>query len=127
MRIDPNAAAAGRVIKSDSSRGWLKIFGRIFGVDATLDRVQPRGRMRDVWRERLTGGDPNLFLHQITTVNFFRDGVFDLDTGVHLDEIEMSILIDEKFNRAGILVADGFREFDRGISHFLAQPRVHER
>src|ERR1700693_860352 len=40
VRIDPNAAATGRVIKSDSSRGWLKIFGRIFGVDATLDRVQ---------------------------------------------------------------------------------------
>src|ERR1700724_1527460 len=127
MRIYPNAAATGRVVKSDSSRGWLKIFGRILGVDATLDRVEPRGRVRDVWRERLTGGDPNLFLYQITTVNLFRDGVFNLDAGIHLDEIEMSIRIDEKLNRASILVGDGFREFDRGISHFLAQPRVHKR
>ena len=83
--------------------------------------------MRDVGRERLTGGDPDLFLYQITTVNLFRDGVFDLDTGIHLDEIEMSIRINQKLNRARILVADGFREFDRGISHFLAKPRVHKR
>ena len=106
VRIDPHPAAAGRVIKHDPARRRLEIFGRILGVDPALDGVQARCGMRDVWRERLTGRDADLFLHQIAAVNLLRDRVFDLQPGVHLHEIKMSIFADQKFNGAGILVAD---------------------
>ena len=52
------------------------------------------------------GGDADLFFHQIASVNLFRDRVFYLDAGVHLDKIKMPILIYEELDRAHIFVSD---------------------
>ena len=106
MGIDANTAAPRRVVKSDSSGRWFKIPHRIFGVNATLDRVEPRGRMRDVRGKRLTRSDANLLLDQVATVNLFRDGVLHLNASIHLDEVKVPNGIDEKFDRPGIFITD---------------------
>ena len=35
-----------------------------------------------------SGGDPNLFRHQIDPSHQLGHGMFDLDTGVHFEEVE---------------------------------------
>ena len=83
--------------------------------------------MGNVRRERLPGGDTNLFFDQVAPINFFRNRVFHLDPGVHFDEIKMPLLIDKKLDRAGIFVTDRFGQLHGNVPHFLAKPRRHER
>src|SRR5262249_2380300 len=106
MRVNSNSASARRIIKIDAARRWLKIVGRIFGIDTAFDRMQSRDRVRDMRRERFTSGDADLLLYEIAAVNFLRDGVFHLDARGHLHEIKALVLIDQKLNRACIFVAD---------------------
>ena len=44
-------------------------------------------------RQVAAGGDPDLLQHEIDVGNAFGDGMFDLDAGVHLDEIELAVLV----------------------------------
>src|SRR5207247_11266079 len=127
MRVDSNATAAGRVIKSYPAWRRLKIFLWIFGVDAALDGMQARSCMRDVRGKRFSGSNANLFFDQVTSINLFRDRVFHLDARIHLDEIKMPILIDEELDRARIFVSDRLGQLHGCIAHFLAKPRRHQR
>ena len=68
--------------------------------------MQPRHCVRDVRRKVLASSDADLFLHEITPVHFLSNCVFHLDTGVHLHEIKAPVLIDQKFNRACILITN---------------------
>ena len=82
------------------------------------ERASGRG---DVRRECVAGRDLDLLLHEIAAVDFLGDRVLHLDAGVHLDEVIVALVIDQELHRAGIHVADRFRELDRGVAHFLAQ------
>ena len=126
VRVDPNAAAARRVVKINPARRWLKIFGRIFSVNPALNSVQPRLGMSDMFGKRLARCNPDLLLDQVAPVNLLGNSMLDLNPRVHLDKIKMSILIDEKLNRPRIFVTDGFGKFDGGISHFSAKSRRHQ-
>ena len=46
------------------------------------------------------------------------DRVLDLQAGVHLEEEELAVLIDE-LDGAGVVVADGLGGLDRGLAHRL--------
>ena len=52
--------------------------------------------------ERLAAGDTDLFLDQVDAGHLLRDGVFDLDAGVHLEDIVFLVAIDEEFDGAGV-------------------------
>jgi hypothetical protein len=71
-----------------------------------LDGVQPRFRACDMRRKRLARGDADLFLYEVASINFLRDGVLHLDARVHFHEVKVPGLIDQKFNRSRILVPD---------------------
>ena len=45
-------------------------------------------------------------------------GMLDLQAGVHLEEEELAVLIDE-LDRAGVVVADGLGRLDRRLAHRL--------
>src|SRR4029453_13580034 len=127
MRIDSNAAAAGRVIKIYPAWRRLKILLRGLGVDAAFDGRQSRSCMRDVGGKLFPGGDADLFFHQVAPVNLFRDRVFYLDARVHFDEIKTPLLIYEELDRAHIFVSDLFGQFTGRLSYFLSKPRRHQR
>ncbi|MOA34332.1 hypothetical protein D3C78_1557000 [compost metagenome] len=46
-------------------------------------------------RQRLTGSDTQLLFDQIHTGDHFGNRVFHLDTGVHFNEIELAVFIQE--------------------------------
>jgi hypothetical protein len=51
-------------------------------------------------RHRFAGGDADLLAHQIDAEDRLGHRVFDLQTGVHLDEVELAVLVEE-LDRAG--------------------------
>ncbi len=55
--------------------------------------------------EFLAGGDAYLLAHQIDVADHFGHRMLDLQAGVHLDEGELAVLIEE-FQRAGVAVAE---------------------
>ncbi len=69
-------------------------------------------------RQRLAAGDADLPLDEIDAGDHLGDRVLDLEAGVHLEEEELAVLIDE-LDRAGVVVADGLGDLDRGLAHRL--------
>ncbi len=55
-------------------------------------------------RQAIALGDANLLAHQVDVRNHFGHRMFDLKPGVHLDEIEFAVLVEE-FDRAGAAIA----------------------
>ena len=59
------------------------------------------------WRERqrLAGGDADLLAHEVDAGDQLGDRVLDLEAGVHLDEVELAVLVQE-LEGAGAAVAE---------------------
>ena len=70
--------------------------------------------------EFFTGGDAYLLLHQVDTGNHFCHRMFDLNTGVHFDEIKLTGFI-KKFKGACTAIANLATGFSAAITNFLYQ------
>ena len=86
----------------------------------------PRDGIEHVVRERLPRGDLELLLDQVAAVDFLRDGMLDLDAGVHLHEVKIAVVVDQELDGAGVLVVDRLGQGDRGLAHALAQLFRHD-
>ncbi len=67
----------------------------------------------------------DLRAHQINARDPLGNGVFDLDAGVHLDEIILAALIHEELQRAGVYVFDVFGDFHGVRADLFAQLLGH--
>ena len=120
---------AGRAVGVNLAVIGHEFVCRIFGGDAALQRVAvaaesppARGRfdLRAVQLEPLR--DLNLAAHQVDAGDHFGDGVLHLDARVHLDEIPFAgIGIDQKFDRAGVVVAGRARQLHGGVGQIAAR------
>src|SRR5829696_1439647 len=92
--------------------------GGVLGVDADLDAVTalqgPHLVLRH--RQRLAGGDADLPLDEVDAGHDLGDGVLHLQAGVHLQEEELAVLVDE-LDGAGVVVTDGLGGLDGGRTH----------
>ena len=75
--------------------------------------------------ERVAGRDPQLIGDEVTTGDEFRDGVFDLESRVHLEEGGRAVGIDEELARARADIPDRARQPDRGRAKGPARLRIH--
>ena len=46
-------------------------------------------------RQVAAGGDADLLQHEVDVGDHLGDGMLDLDAGVHLDEVELAVLVEE--------------------------------
>ena len=69
--------------------------------------------------QRKTLCDQNLRTDQVNTRNLFRDGVFHLNTGIHLNEINGLVLVDQELYSTGIVVINTLAYADGIIINFL--------
>ena len=92
--------------------------GRVLGVDPHLDGVAAALGEDLVLghRQRLAGGDADLPLDEVDPGDRLGDRVLDLQPGVHLEEEELAVLVDE-LDGAGVVVADGAAGLDRRCAH----------
>src|SRR5699024_5295977 len=70
--------------------------------------------------EFLASCDADLFLDQINTGDHFSDGVLDLNAGVHFNEEELAVFIQE-FERTGTTVINFPACFDTAVTDALDQ------
>ncbi len=86
-----------------------KVVVGIFGVDAGFNRVAAHGEFFLPERQGLTGGDAQLPFDKVEAGDHFGDRVFDLQARVHLHEVEVAVVIEQKFDSARADVADRAR------------------
>src|SRR5262249_51546874 len=90
---------------------------RVLGVDAALDGVSVELYVALFDGKRAAGGHPDLLENQIDVGDYLRPRVLDLNSRVHLGEIEFAVFV-EKLDGAAPEIADlahGFR--DRFADH----------
>src|SRR5450830_1697511 len=119
MRVHAHARAARRVPGRDAPRrrGELE---RVLGVDAALDGMAGQHHVALAEAQLLAAGDTDLFLHDVDAGDHFRDRVFHLHARVHLDEVELAVLVQE-LERAGAAVADLAAGFGAAVADLLDQ------
>jgi len=98
---------------------------RVLGIQPALESVSARHNLALGERQRPPGGDLDLQADEIEARDRFRHRVLDLKPRVHLEEIEAAVLVEQKLDRAGIGVADRFRDGGRRRGHLRAQRRRH--
>ncbi len=59
----------------------------------------------------------NLQMNEVVAGDEFGDGMLDLEAGVHLEEVEILVVVDEEFDGAGVGVTGGLRQTDGGFAH----------
>ena len=110
MRIETDAGAARRVVLADlAGRGHEG--PRVLGVDAALDRMSAELDVVLRQPQRLAVGDADHLADQVDAGDHLGHRVLDLDAGVHLDEVELPVLV-EKLEGAGAAVADALAGLD---------------
>ena len=87
--IRTHARASGQGHGLDQAGARHEVVVGIFRIDAKFQRVADEVNvvLRDV--ELLTGGDPQLLTHQVHSGDGLGDGVFYLNTRVHLNESDL--------------------------------------
>src|ERR1035441_10354074 len=118
VAVDANAGAAGRMPELDrSGRGHER--ARILGVDAAFDGVAAELHIGLRVGQLLAGRDRELRLDQIDTGNQFGHRMFDLNPRIHLNEIELAILVQE-LERARTAITDRAARLDAALTHLPA-------
>ena len=77
--------------------------------------------------QRLVVGYKNLLFHQVHAHHFFRDGMLHLQTRIHFEEVEVPVLVHQKFNGTRTRIVYGLGGGNRLLSHLLAQLWRQER
>ena len=78
-------------------------------------------------RQLLARRDADHLLDEVDAGHEFGYRMLDLQPGVHLEEIEVAVLVDDELDRAGALVIDGLRQRHRLPAHGAARLLVDER
>ncbi len=65
--------------------------------------------------------------HQVLAGDQFGDRVFDLQAGIHLQEVEATILAEKKLDGAGAHVVDRGRGLHRRLAHGATQVGIEHR
>src|SRR5690606_39306786 len=90
----------------------------VLGVDPELEGVAAGANLAQV--QLLAGGYADLPLDEVHAGHHLRDGVLHLEAGVHLEEVEVALLVEEELDGAGVDVAARPRRSQRGFPDSLA-------
>ena len=99
----------------------------VLGVEPDLDRVA--ARVEVVLDERQLGalGDRELQRHEVDAPHLLGDRVLDLQAGVHLEEEEPPVVVEEELHRPDPDVAELLGEPDGRGAHARPQVLVDDR
>ncbi len=92
--VDADAEAAGRVVLRDAAGGGGEA-RQFLGVEAHLDGVAVDLEVLLPELHGEPGGHADLFTDEVDAEDAFGHRVFDLQAGVHLDEVELAVLVEE--------------------------------
>src|SRR5512143_1808606 len=119
VRVDTDAGAAGSVVVGELARAGDE-GRRVLGVDPALDGMAPEGDVLLLPRQLFAGGDADLRLNDVDAGDELGHRVLDLHPGVHLDEVELAVFVQE-LEGAGAAVADLAAGFGAAFADLVAQ------
>ncbi len=119
--IHAHAGARWFVIAGDGAGTRKEVVFRIFGINAAFESGAGPANVLLTKSERLPGGNANLPVDEIDAGDPFGNGVFDLEAGVHFEEIEVAVLVGEELEGAGIRVIRGASDFEGGLADAVAE------
>ena len=91
----------------------------MLGIDPAFNGMAGKAHILLRERQWMTSRNADLFAHQINPGNGFGDGVFNLQSGVHLNEKELTIFKQE-FHRANTKIAHFSGSLSRDGANFIA-------
>ena len=94
VRVNAHAVATGGMVKGNRARAWHKGFG-VFCVDPAFDGVATNDDVVLGEAQWLARGHQDLLLDDVDTCDHLGHRVLDLYAGVHFNEIELTILVQE--------------------------------
>src|SRR4029079_5394245 len=100
---------------------------RILGIDAGLDGRAGQLHILLLDGELLASGDLEHLLDEVEPGDKLGDGMLDLKPGIHLEEIEIALLVDDELDGPRRIVADRFGKRYRLSTHRRARLGVDER
>ena len=124
-RVDAHADTGGMIDAQHLATGRQEAVGGVFGVHTALDGVT--ASERSLGRELCAAGDLELESHEVGRSHELGDRMLDLQAGVHLQEIEVALGIDDELDGAGRLVLHRLGERDRLLAHRAPRLLVQER
>ena len=129
--VQTDAETAAGTISGDLTGVRCKVVGRILGGDTALDGVAAGGHVS-------LAGDANggiaqgtafrnedLGTNQVDAGDHFGDGMFHLDTGVHLDEVMVALAVHQEFQGTGVDEANGLGDLDGVFIQGVADGLIH--
>ena len=102
--IDSHAGTLGPAHVDEPAGRWQETCARVLRVYASLNGMLPTvppGFEVEMLAER----DAQLLLDEVEAKDELGHRMFDLEAGVHLEEVEVAVLIDDEFHRPGTAVA----------------------
>src|SRR5690349_18358990 len=76
-------------------------------------------------RKALSSCDPDLQLHQVKAGNLFGDWMLHLEAGIHLEEVEVLLLVHQKLDSPCIEISGSFGHTNSGFTHAPAQCSIN--
>ena len=123
VAVKTDAGAARCMPSRHSSRTRNKCEG-VFGVDTALDSMAANLDVALFVVQTFAVSHTNLFTYKVNTGNEFCHRMFNLNTGVHFDEVELFVFVQE-FKRTGTAITDSLTGFDATFAHFFNQFTGH--
>ena len=119
--IDADAEAARRMEMRDrAGRGHEG--ARVLGVDAAFDGVAEEADVVLLHRQAAAGGDADLLVHEVDAGDRLGHRMLDLQARVHLDEVELAVLVEE-LDGAGAGIAEIGDRLGAGPADAARAPR----
>ena len=115
--FDADALRFGEPPREDASTGGREVGVRVLGVEPRLNRVASDSDVPLRERQRPALRDLKLQPHEIDACYAFRDGVLDLYARIHLEEVEVPAVGEQKLDRARADVADRCGRLDSRHAH----------
>src|SRR5271154_6508770 len=98
----------------------------IFGVDTAFDSGAVNFNLPLLEGKRLAGCDADAFLDQIGAGDHLGDAVLDLDAGVHLDEVELTIGSKQKLDCTDVGISNNFCCAYGSLAHLVTEALGHD-
>ena len=92
----------------------------VLRIDTAFDGVAVDHDLFLRQRQIAAGGDADLLEDEVDIGDHLGDGMLDLDAGVHFDEIEFAVLVEE-FHRADAEIFHLLHRLGDGSADFLAR------
>ena len=99
----------------------------VLSIYTALDSVTAQFNIFLLHAETFTGGYLNLSLYEVETGNFLSYRVLDLNTCIHLHEVEIAVLVNEELYSSRVIVSALFCRSDSCLTHFLSELAVNYR